>query len=204
MAVERRNVVRVVFGHKGYGKSYRVARIVREHKGDVAVWDPMSDFAGRRAGNPVRSLTLYLSARDHLLDVAKSGRVGRVAIQAPHDQFLPWLRAMLKARDCMIVVDEVSLFCSPSKLPAEIGELVRMGRHRNLDQVFVSQRPADVPRILTSNADELILFGIREPRDLDYLRKVSGDALARAVQALPKRRCIVYRGDSAGVVPAPE
>ncbi len=188
----KRNEIIAVLGHKGCGKSWIMARHLEEQR-RFAVWDPASTFAGPYAENKVHNATLYRTAGDHLRAVAEHGHVGRSVIQAPRESFLPWLSAMTKVADCCIAIDELSLFCSPHKKPAALLELVRIGRHRRIDQLYSARRPAEVPRDVTAQADFLIVGRTFEPTDTDYLKAFCGEKLAEHAKNLSPRVFVTFK-----------
>jgi hypothetical protein len=76
---------------------------------------------------------------------------------------------------CLIVVEETDLFCTTSQIDPSLDRLIRYGRHRKLDLVFLSRRPAEVHRNVTAQADVIVSFKQTEPRDLEYFRKITDD-----------------------------
>ena len=94
----------------------------------------------------------------------------------------------LYARDCWLTVDEADF-----KTGEYVLEVARRGRHYNIAAAFGVQRPAEIPRTVTSNATHFVLLATHEPRDLDYLYQLAGDEVADAVAALPHGRLVIWR-----------
>lgn len=75
-----------------------------------------------------------------------------------------------------LLAEEVDWYAPPSR-PAKGSaaekflELLKYGRHRDLSIIGVSRRPAEITRMLTSQADEIVSFQQTEPGDLKYLQK---------------------------------
>jgi DNA helicase HerA-like ATPase len=52
--------------------------------------------------------------------------------------------------------------------------VVKLGRVRGIDAIFVSQRPAEIPRIITSQTEKFVIFSMSEPSDIKYIRAIIG------------------------------
>ena len=79
-----------------------------------------------------------------------------------------------------------------SSMPEGLDVLARMGRHRRVDLFFTGQRFAELPRRLTATADYFVLFGQREPRDLEALAERVGRDVAGQVERLPLHGRVIY------------
>lgn len=80
--------------------------------------------------------------------------------------------AALVARDCVVVVEEVSQIIGIEAPPAvrrEWKRFVRLARHRGCRLVATTQRPADSDKLLVAEAD-LLIGRLQEPNDRRYLR----------------------------------
>jgi DNA helicase HerA-like ATPase len=93
----------------------------------------------------------------------------------------------------LIVVDESSVYTSPNFLPDEFARLIRYGRKRNIDLIFIARRPAEIHRELTAQANVLVTFQQFEPIDIRYLRTRMGDKAERAPNLKPFH--ILVHGD---------
>ena len=91
-----------------------------------------------------------------------------------------------------LVLDEIDMFCSPTSVPNELFTSLNLGRHRNLDIVCASRRPANVPRLMTANSDELILFRFSEPNDIRYLAEFTSKQYAETCRQLPRFHYLRY------------
>jgi hypothetical protein len=85
---------------------------------------------------------------------------------------------------CTLVIEEVDMYCSAQKPLPALDRLLRYGRHRDISVIAISRRPADVPRLLTAQADEVVTFQQTEPRDLAWIRARSGQEQMQQVQNL--------------------
>jgi hypothetical protein len=82
--------------------------------------------------------------------------------------------------DCMLVVDEVDRWCTPSWTRAELRHVIHYGRHRRIDVVATCRRIANTSRDLSSQADTICAFATCEPRDLaDLASYMDTEGLAK-------------------------
>lgn len=185
----RRNEIGVVFGRKGSGKTYWARGYVDKYSGPVLIWDSAADFAGPACAHPVRNAAVFYGFAD-VLEAASAGRFddsSRIVVQegrnaaglASFERACAWTR---RAGNMLFVVDEVDLFCSPSRIPDALSDCVSLGRHSCLDMLFLARRPAEVHREITSQADWIRAFKTTEPRDLVYLEQVGGKVFAESVR----------------------
>jgi DNA helicase HerA-like ATPase len=188
------NTVTVLVGRKGTGKSTLVSEIIAERP---CVWviDSMGEYDEKRGKCEVIFWDEDESSPDRVLASSRK-REFRLSIRAlGTDDNLDAMRLCYalaeERRNSLLVVEETSLYVSPVSLPDEIAALVRYGRHRELDLVFVARRPAELHRDLTANADCLVTFQTQEPRDLDYLRVYYGDE-AYSLARLPPYHIKVF------------
>lgn len=177
------NTITSVFGYKGSGKSTLAAAIAREHSRVATI-----DTLGEHAGEPVFGLDACLAR----LERAEGERRFRLSLRCSSlDDMLDLVGVCYELTDVLIVVEETSFFCSPSHLPDELSQLVRYGRHRRIDQLYISRRPAEIHRDLTAQSDVIVSFAQREPRDLDYLARIAGADVSR-LRTLPPFKVLAW------------
>lgn len=82
------------------------------------------------------------------------------------------------ARDVVLVLDELALWCTPNSTPEPLKLVATMGRHRGVSLLAGAQRPALVSRHVTAQRDLMIFFRLEEPLDLDYAKRRLGAAAA--------------------------
>ncbi|MCX7698999.1 MAG: hypothetical protein N2114_05990 [Candidatus Goldbacteria bacterium] len=71
-------------------------------------------------------------------------------------------------------------------------KLVRFGRHKKINQIYITQRPYDINRNITAMADEFIIFNTTEPRDLDFFKKILPPIAVEKIKTLPKYHYLKY------------
>jgi DNA helicase HerA-like ATPase len=73
--------------------------------------------------------------------------------------------------DVTVLAEEVDTICSPYQIDEALEKIIKYGRHKNIRVVAVSRRPAEVNRLLSAMAGEIISFRQTEAVDLEYLKK---------------------------------
>jgi hypothetical protein len=93
----------------------------------------------------------------------------------------------------MFAIEEVVMLgCSPNYAPPKLARMIRLGRHRNLDLLYTTQRLEETPRLLTSQTDIFILFAHTEPRSLDRIQERCGPEIARKVAAFQGHEFLIF------------
>lgn len=99
-------------------------------------------------------------------------------------------------RDITFVVDEIDRYVKATHMPGFFANLVDYGRHYGIDLIVNCRRAARIPRDLTAQADVLISFNQKEPRDLQYLDSVIGEC-SKELPNLPPYHFIKYEDGEA-------
>lgn len=174
------NRITCIFGKKGYGKSYRISKLVPEIPGTVIIVDPLAEYG---------ALGLTVQDPGDIVQAIKGG-YHRIRF-LPEEGFDFNLLCLLCYRmgNLTLVVDEISMFQETSMLPAGLGCIVQYGRHKQVSLIVASRRPAEVNRLITSQADEFWVFGISEKRDLDYLANYFSPEQVENIRSFPPWSC---------------
>lgn len=190
------NTVIFVAGRKGSGKTYRIRRMIDElpKSRPILIWDPMSEYAGKATSDPVPGAQVFWDIREMLQEAVKGGLAKRVVLQCPRSHFETFCTWAYRAGNLTVIVDEVNLFCSPSKCPVPLLELLRIGRHAQVDLIFAARRPAEVARDLTAQADRIIAYRTIEPLDLKWFGQVCGKTFADSLPHLPEFQAAIFNG----------
>jgi len=184
--VERNKVIGCV-GLRGSGKSTALREIVscRER---LVVIDPLGEH---RFGH-VADFDEGLEALGEVAD----RKVFAVTIQPGRGDLSDAVDAIceecFEIGNLWLAIEEVPQFCTASWMPEGLDMLARMGRHRGVSLVYTGQRFAEIPRRLTSTTDVFVLFGQREPSDLQALAGRVGRETAERVERLPLHDRIVF------------
>jgi DNA helicase HerA-like ATPase len=186
------NVVISIFGRKGGGKSFLTKEIIEEHR-RVFIFDTVGEYEG--------AIESFEAGVQATLEAQEKRRF-KIAFRIVNDEdALRLMRLVYDVPRTLVVFEETSFYCSPSYLPEELARFVRYGRHREISQIYISRRPAEISRDLTAQSDIIVSFQQHEPADLEYLGRVMGPEAARELPRLP-RYAIVASGDL-NVAPLP-
>lgn len=181
-------MVSVIFGRRGCGKStlmrQRVMALSR-----VLVFDTLAEYG---------DLGLAVTDSHTLVDTVQDKhqqffRIIYAPIMEPLEvAFDRFLQVAWCCSDCFLVIDEVEQLASAISIPDSFRRNLSYGRHRNISVLAASRRAAEVPRLLTSQADEIISFNQTEPRDIAYIAAFAGSDFAEATMKLPRYRCMRF------------
>lgn len=89
------------------------------------------------------------------------------------DYFLA-LEVAYQIGDLLLIIEEVTNFANERSVDKTFDTIVRFGRHQGVSLIGITQRFANVPRLLTSQMDIIISFVQTEPRDIQYICMVVG------------------------------
>lgn len=160
------NTIASVFGRKGSGKSTLVLEITREFR-RVLVLDYLGEYGAAEGFTVCEGFEACVNA------LVRWAHRPRFALSLRVDEVHEALALLTVAWEIeggfLLVVEESSWLCSPSSLPRELAKFVRMGRHREVSQLYVAQRPAMVHRDVTSQSDVIVSFQQHEKRDIAFL-----------------------------------
>lgn len=177
----KRNLIVTMLGKKGSGKTTLVKAMLDEFP-RVLIVDTNREYAD--------SVDVTFSELPEALDYLKN--VARQPADQPFsaayvpedipDDALDFLRVAYTLENFVLVLDEAHMYCRASVIPQPIMMLVRLGRHRAISQIYVSQRPSTIPRDMTAQSDLIVSFQQHEGRDIDYMTRLFGrdaDSLKR-------------------------
>lgn len=173
MPEQKTNQITLIIGRKGTGKTYFVQNSLTEIQPFILV-DSLSEYEG---------FTVYETFDDFLNEIETNGVascITRFTTDAENEALFDFAFSFSPHT---LVIEEINKYCSSAWASDELIRLIRYGRHRQINIVGVTQRPYDLPKLLTSQVDVWELFQIVEPRDIDYLEKATGQTLR---YALPK------------------
>jgi len=157
-------MIEIIIGKRGCGKSTLLKNILDTKENKVIIYD----FIGEHEGLICSSIE----------EVHKNMNCPIISFRnAREDMFNLLCEYVYERGNVTFAIEEVDCFTSANYCPAFLSYIIRYGRHKNINLIGITRRPADIPRLLTSQANKLYLFKISEPRDIEYLQKYSRDSL---------------------------
>lgn len=182
------NLVVTILGRKGSGKS-TLARELIDERERVVILDSIGEYPDEK-GFP-RGIEELWGFEDCLqaLEQAEERDKFRLSLRCyQKEEDLDLIDLCFELKDCLIVVEETWRFCTPYDVPDPVAKLVRFGRHRGLDQIYISQRAASIHRDLTAQSDLIVSFRQHEVRDVLYLKGLGDEN--ESVRTLPDFKVI--------------
>lgn len=168
-------------GRKGYGKSTLTSHLCKDYE-RVIVIDTLNEYKNLVEVN-IGDLNYFMKNEKFRIKIVPSNA----------DHFDNIILELCDYENYLLVVDEVGFWQDSAGIPESFLNLVRFGRHKKIDMLFVSRRPSEFNRMVTSQGDEFYLFNTREPRDLEYLSKYVSDSVAEKVKDLEPFTFLVYK-----------
>ncbi len=188
--------IRCVLGVRGHGKSTVARQLVRDRR-RLLVYDtrrehealPLSftDFeryvdavAADGFSRPFRVAMTDIGFEEDFCAIAWT--VGeRLTALRGHDA---------RGTELTVFLDEADQVAQPGREMPIFKRLASQGRHNGIELVACARRPVELSRLLTANADDLVLCRTQEPDDVRYLRSIIGDDAGAAVSELPRFECV--------------
>lgn len=101
----------------------------------------------------------------------------------PRKDFAQICQIVMAAGDIVFVVDEMDMYFDKGEPGEEFADLIRRGRHEDIELIGISQRPRQLGEV-RSMAHELYIFDTHEPSDLSYYRQSFSDGLVEKIKQL--------------------
>ncbi len=172
----------MLLGKRGSGKSTKLSQILSEYKRFV-LYDTLVEgaYAEYTHVHTYRELCDILIQNKPIFQIAYRSLEEDVTQE---EDFERCCKAVMACRNLTFAVEEVDLFCKSWKMPLPFEHMISIGRHREISVIAVSRRPASIHPLIRSQASTVITFRQTEPRDIDWLEQVIGDAATK----VPKLR----------------
>jgi len=196
-----------IFGQRGSGKS-ELGRAISKLYPRLVVIDKLEEWT---EGDLITSS--FDAAADFLADTIKQKEfklVFRLDIETKNEKqqqvFNELLRLIYKrgketGENVCLLIEEVHFYCTSGHSEEWLAKCLTVGRHANLAMIASSQRPAQVDKLLVSQAAHVFVGQLFEHRDIAYLKDTIGPAAAEQVAKLPKYKFLHHRiGEPAAIV----
>jgi hypothetical protein len=184
----KRNVVIGCVGLRGSGKSTALREIMA-CRSRLVVVDVMGEHRFGEVVSDLEDAFEVLDAVRGRENFAVTIQPGRGDLAHVVDEVCDYVFEM---GHLALALEEVPAYATASSMPQNLEALARMGRHRDVDLMYTGQRFAELPRRLTATTDFFVLFGQREPGDLNALAERVGRAVAEQVERLPLHSRVLF------------
>lgn len=197
----RANFIGFSCGKRGSGKSYLLSRYAEIFPRRI-VLDPLGEYLDTPDASVCGTLNETIDAMEANL-LARSRRWTIVTCIDAHE--VAQLCAALApvgtlgggysraAGGVLVQSDEIDTIApNNAGIAPEVRNLFQRGRHYRVSVLAATQRPRDVHRVVTSQADALWVFRQHELRDLEYISRVTSESVASVVRELPEYAHVRY------------
>jgi hypothetical protein len=187
---EQQNRIVACAGRKGSGKS-RLSREILQQIRRLFMYDTM----GEHRWIP-DSFEEQDKAIIYLMESYQYGEFMARYVPETDDEesdFSEICNVVYEQGNMLFAIEEVVMLgCSPNYAPPKFKRLMRLGRHRNVDMLYTTQRLSECPRALTAATDVFILFAHSEPKDLDRIQERCGVEVARLVANFQDHEFLIW------------
>jgi len=180
-------MIAFVVGKKGSGKTYYTQDFLKHARKPFIVIDSMMEYEVDSRFDSVENLIATLQEKGS----TKLGNIGLTLSTAEEaHEFFAWAWHL---NPHILVVEEFHQYTTPWAMPPALQRLFRMGRHKGIDIIGVTQRFSDLHQIAQTQADAIIFFQQQGTRDFIAIEKMANRELALKVSRLQPRQHIDYR-----------
>jgi hypothetical protein len=102
----------------------------------------------------------------------------------PMNEFDEICRLAFTCGNLTIVAEELPSLCGSQVIGAELRKVIFRGRAHDIHFIGMMNRPIGIHRDITSQATEIFVFNIDEPRDLKYFQERIGQDIEQKVRSL--------------------
>ena len=171
-----------IAGKTGTGKSYMAESYLRGYKHVVKLDTKGETLERYREGkSPWRGLKegkdFTVCYRLEELQYAKTDKI----IYCPefdeqsiefYDAFFKWI---YDRENCIVWIDELMSICPHAmKYPLHLRGIMTRGRSKNVGVWALTQRPVDIPTIVTANSEIFVAFDLMLPQDRQKMANITG------------------------------
>lgn len=171
-----------IFGKKGSGKSVLSKNYMLSTGGRVIFLSPVETISLQH------QVIWDVTTIPDLMRNQKEGEILLIRLTDIDSLDVVCAQAITEPLGYTILIDEMDKYNSSNQLI----DAIHYSRHFNINIIANTRRYADMPRLLTSQADELCVFQSQEPRDLEYLRQFTSKEFAETCKVLPQFHYLHY------------
>ncbi len=179
-------LIRLIFGKRGCGKT-KLAQSLIAPQPRVIVYDTLGEYTDGVLIDQQETLGLFwLKVYRHQF---------RIVYQPldPEGEFDWCCRLVWECGHVTFLVEELDRYAKPLGMSLALKEIVQRGRHREIELIGVTQRAANIDRLITSQAKEMFIFNTTEPRDIDYFKDTIGSDVTELLADLKEFEFVRWR-----------
>lgn len=162
------NEVIFVSGQRGSGKSYWVKDYIKGLT-RYLLYDTIGEYESGPHFEDIEDLIDYCGPYEN-----GGGFLEAVYDPIGNDDFGLFCDVALALGNVYVIIEEMDEFTTPYYTPIELQQMIKRGRHRGVNVLGVSRRPAEISRLFTSQATRFVVFRMFEPRDIAYYKSIIG------------------------------
>jgi len=184
-------------GMKGYGKSTYLKELVQDEP-SLTIVDTLGEHKEWCPECPGESIREQV---EMLAEPPEEFRWSFMLNPSDSESHLDYLcKAAYRAGGMTFVLEEADYFSSANRDCEGMELLIRYGRHRGINLVWLCRNIVEVSRRLSSQTDVYVMFRTAEPLYIEKLAKRLTPELALEIQSLPKFHYLICQpGQSSDV-----
>lgn len=158
------NFIILVLGRKGSGKSYFVKQGLKNFN-NLIIIDTLAEYEG----------VIIYDVQDFIDFIKSQPKNFQIVLRDLNDEKIDtYLSLLAELENITIVCEEVDYYFTGINPNMNLLKIIKYGRHKGINVVGISRRPFEVSPFLRSQADLVITFEQKEPRDIEALQKRFG------------------------------
>jgi len=185
------NIIRGIVGPKGSGKTYHAARMFGQEDRalvyQIVRTNCEYDVYATHVTDDVISASKVIRKEDKFRVVYKvpDSDIVEVKRELVYISNLPLAEECYLEGNMALYLDEAHELCSQWSIHPRLRKIFRLCRNQRLNITWISQS-MEVHREIRRNSDELILFYMWEPGDLEKIQERCGEQTAQRVSELQR------------------
>lgn len=186
--------ITVVLGQRGSGKTCWVKKQLPTLPRFI-LWNTVNDdYAGFEVVNDKHDLFDFVwRKRNGICQVIVNYLPEEKGEQDEEEEGFAFTCRLAEAvENICLIIEEVDTYATTQAMPFELKKLLKLGRHFGVSMVMISRRPAEINRLITSQAQRFVCFRTIEPNDIRYLISIIGES-AKELPAIPMLHYLDWR-----------
>ena len=169
-------MIACIFGKKGSGKSVLSKNYMLATGGRVIFLSPVECISMKHTE------IWQLETIPEYMERQRPGDILLIRLADLDAIEIVCAQSIADGRGYTIVIDEMDKY----KKSIQLRDAIHYSRHFDINIIANTRRYTDMPRLLTSQADELCVFASQEPRDIEYLRHFTTKEFSESCRQLPE------------------